>query len=79
LPPLIFTVLVQNNVDQKYGVIAVSFGFAVAVLLLSCTASWDEILTEVGNNKELHFGNVEDIENDIVPTRKEGRNEEISM
>jgi Na+/melibiose symporter-like transporter len=79
LPPLIFTLLVQHDVDQKYGVIAVSFGFGVAVLLLSCTASWDEILAEAGNNKDLHFGSDDDIEKDVVPTSKQGMDEEISM
>jgi hypothetical protein len=53
LPPLIFTVLVQNDVDQKYGVISVSFGFVAAVVLLSCTSSWDEILEEADHNKNL--------------------------
>jgi Na+/melibiose symporter-like transporter len=84
LPPLIFTILVQNDVDQKFGVIAVSFGFAVAILLLSCTASWDEILAEADHNKDLHFvGNddedvVDTIEKDVATT-KHGTDEEASM
>jgi hypothetical protein len=46
LPPLIFTVLVEADVAYKYGVIASSFGFVVAIGLLSCAAPWDEIVKE---------------------------------
>ncbi|KAG7340010.1 vacuole effluxer Atg22 like protein [Nitzschia inconspicua] len=53
LPPLVFTVLVQSNVDQKYGVISTSFGFLVSVFFLSCTGSWDEIVAEADHNKVL--------------------------
>jgi hypothetical protein len=81
LPPLIFTVLVQNDVDQKFGVIAVSFGFGVAVLLLSCTASWDEILAEADHNKDLHLtgDDVDDTMEKDGPTTKHGTDEEASM
>lgn len=53
LPPLIFTILVQSDVDQKFGVISTSFGFLVSVFFLSCAASWDEILAEADHNKDL--------------------------
>jgi len=46
LPPLLFTLLVEADVHQKYGVIVTSFGFLVAVGLLSMTAPWDEIVLE---------------------------------
>jgi Na+/melibiose symporter-like transporter len=81
LPPLIFTLLVQNEVDQKYGVISVSFGFLAAVLLLSCTSSWDEILAEADHNKNVHlldYDVVDVIEKD-VPTTKQGSDEELSL
>ena len=53
LPPLIFSLLVDANVPQKYGVIASSFGFVVGILFLSCTASWEEIVAEADQNKDL--------------------------
>jgi Na+/melibiose symporter-like transporter len=53
LPPLIFSLLVEANVPQKYGVIATSFGFVVGIMFLSCTASWEEILAEADHNKGL--------------------------
>ena len=49
LPPLIFTLLVEVNVSQKYGVIVVSTFFLVAVGLLMCTCSWDEIVEETNS------------------------------
>ena len=38
--------LVTNEVEQKYGVIAVASGLLVAVGLLSLTGSWEEIVDE---------------------------------
>ena len=49
LPPLLFTLLVEANVAQKYGVIVVSTFFLVAVLLLMFTSSWDEIVEEASS------------------------------
>lgn len=46
LPPLLFTILVEANVAQKWGVIVTSFGFFVAICLLMLTGSWDVIVEE---------------------------------
>ncbi|KAG7363884.1 vacuole effluxer Atg22 like protein [Nitzschia inconspicua] len=52
VPALIFTVLVQSNVQQKYGIISTSLGFLIALLFLSCTGTWDEILAEAGHSNK---------------------------
>jgi MFS-type transporter involved in bile tolerance (Atg22 family) len=50
LPPLIFSLLVSNDVSQKYGVMSVTVFFLVAIGLLSCAAPWDEIVDEVSQS-----------------------------
>ena len=49
LPPLLFTLLMEVNVPQKYGIMVVSTFFLVAVGLLMFTCSWDEIVQEVNS------------------------------
>jgi len=46
LPPLLFTLLVEADVAQKWGVIVTSFGFLVATVLLTMAAPWDDIVQE---------------------------------
>lgn len=46
LPPLIFSLMIEADVDYKYGVIATSFGFVISIGFLSCAASWPEIVKE---------------------------------
>jgi MFS-type transporter involved in bile tolerance (Atg22 family) len=46
LPPLLFTILVENDVAQKWGVVVTSFGFLVAAGLLTMTAPWEDIVKE---------------------------------
>ena len=59
LPPLVFSILVEANVDQGYGVIAIS-GFAlIAVALLSMAASWSEILADTEEEKSINNESVE--------------------
>ena len=59
LPPLVFSILVEANVDQGYGVIAIS-GFAlIAVALLSMAASWPEILADTEEEKSINNESVE--------------------
>lgn len=48
-PPLIFSLLVEAGLDQKYGVIAVSGFFTIALIMLSMAAPWEEILEETRN------------------------------
>lgn len=46
LPPLLFTLLVENSVHQKYGVMITCSFFLIAVVLLRFAAPWDEIVAE---------------------------------
>jgi len=46
LPPLIFTLMLQYNIAQKYALIATSMFFLPAIGFLMCAASWDEIVEE---------------------------------
>lgn len=68
LPPLLFSILVENDVDYKYGVIVTSFGFVVSISLLSCTASWPEIVKEAqeggnaGGEVPNHYSEFEQVE-----------------
>jgi MFS-type transporter involved in bile tolerance (Atg22 family) len=52
LPPLLFTILVEQSVHQKYGVIVTASFLLVAAALLRCAAPWDEIVAE--SQKEHH-------------------------
>lgn len=54
LPPLLFSILNEQGVPQKYGVLIACFGFAVSILLLSCTASWPEIVAEAECNAHIN-------------------------
>ena len=55
LPPLIFSALVQSNVDQKYGILAVQSFFVVAIALLSMIR-WTDALEEVHGRDFVHNG-----------------------
>ena len=48
LPPLIFTIMVEANVGQTYGVIAASGFLLLAAGIISCAAPWPEILEDRG-------------------------------
>jgi MFS-type transporter involved in bile tolerance (Atg22 family) len=45
-PPLLFSALVTANISQTFGVVSVSFFLVIAIGILSCAASWPEILEE---------------------------------
>lgn len=45
-PNVIFTVLIENDVSQKYGLIIVTLLFLVAAGILMFAAPWDEIVEE---------------------------------
>lgn len=47
LPPLIFTVLVESGIDQRYGVLTVQSFFLIAIFFASMMAPWDECIREV--------------------------------
>ena len=46
LPPLMFTILVEADVSQTYGVMALAIFFVIAIVLLSQAAEWKEIVAE---------------------------------
>mmetsp|Transcript_22644 Transcript_22644/g.25972 ORF Transcript_22644/g.25972 Transcript_22644/m.25972 type:complete len:535 (+) Transcript_22644:111-1715(+) len=48
--PLLFSVLIENNISQKYGVTLVASGFLVAIICLMFTCSWEELIEEVNTN-----------------------------
>jgi hypothetical protein len=47
---LIFTILVEADVNQTYAVVAVSSFLLVSIFSLQCAAHWDEILEESGRS-----------------------------
>lgn len=46
LPPLIFSVMVESNIDQKFGILAVQSFFGVAIVLLSMIR-WQGALEQI--------------------------------
>ena len=51
LPPLVFSVLVENGVDAKWGMTFMgSFILLAAILLRLGAGTWDEILHESGRS-----------------------------
>jgi MFS-type transporter involved in bile tolerance (Atg22 family) len=50
LPPLTFSIMVEANVGQTYGVIAVSMFLLLAAGIVSLAAPWPEILEEAGRS-----------------------------
>ena len=50
LPPMIFSFLVEMNVHQKFGVIAIGAFGLVAIVFFQMAPSFDEIVREVQNN-----------------------------
>lgn len=51
LPPLIFSVLVQNGTDQKWGVVVVASFLFVAAIILSFLPAWEDVIADVSKNK----------------------------
>jgi MFS-type transporter involved in bile tolerance (Atg22 family) len=68
LPPLIFTVIVEADISQKWGVISISLFFIGGIGLLSCTAPWDEIVAEANKNTKF----------DVVSGKQEEEEEEMN-
>jgi MFS transporter, UMF1 family len=46
LPPLVFSILVENNIPQSIGVMVTSLFFLIAVGALSMSPSWDLVVSE---------------------------------
>lgn len=49
LPPLIFTAATEARVAQKYSIVITSSFFLIAVAILMCSGTWEEILEEAKN------------------------------
>lgn len=52
LPPLIFTIATENQVEQKYAVIAAGAFFLPAFILLMFSGTWEEVLEEAKTKVE---------------------------
>lgn len=78
LPPLLFSILVQSNVSQKWGVVVTAFGYVVSVLLLMCTGTWEEILAEAEHNKDVHLTGSDVDDNDDKVEMKDETNNKLS-
>jgi UMF1 family MFS transporter len=46
LPPLIFSILVEQDVNQKFGILALQGFFVIAILILSLIPSWKQAVVE---------------------------------
>jgi MFS-type transporter involved in bile tolerance (Atg22 family) len=46
LPPLLFVIVIENNIAQKYGWLPVAAFLLIAAGLLSMTGTWEEIVNE---------------------------------
>lgn len=74
LPPLIFSFIVEAEVSQTYGVVAVSTFLVIASGIVSMAAPWSEILEDVGRMPKT------EIEEDQDPAAHQemGAEEELS-
>jgi UMF1 family MFS transporter len=61
LPPLIFSIMVENSIHQKYGILVVTSFFAVAIALLSMLR-WTEALEEVRGSEDTSIKKEKDVE-----------------
>jgi MFS-type transporter involved in bile tolerance (Atg22 family) len=77
LPPLLFTILVEKDVSQKWGVVVTSFGFLVAAGLLTMAAPWEDIVKEA--QQEHAQQSLEEAAKDVeaTPSSDEEGNEEL--
>ena len=60
MPPLLFSVMVEANVRQTYGVVAVGCFLPLAAGIISCAAPWPEILEESGRDPKAEQEVVDD-------------------
>jgi MFS-type transporter involved in bile tolerance (Atg22 family) len=44
--PLVFSILIENNISQKYGVIVVASGLLIGLFFLMLACSWEDIVKE---------------------------------
>jgi hypothetical protein len=48
--PLVFSILIEYDISQKYGVIVVATGFLIGLFFLMLTCSWEDIVKEAHAN-----------------------------
>jgi Na+/melibiose symporter-like transporter len=46
LPPLVFTLMIENGVNQKWGLMSLILFFVVAIGFLCLMSSWEDVLKE---------------------------------
>lgn len=74
LPPLIFSVMVEAEMEQSMGVIAVSGFFTIGFLIMSMASPWEEILEEArSTNQNATEGKMK--ENEVVDTSDDSDND----
>ena len=72
LPPLLFSVMVEANVGQTYGVVAVGCFLPLAAGIISCAAPWPEILEDCGRGLKTEQEVNDDSSNEEHDTPSEG-------
>ncbi len=60
MPPLIFSVLVENGIEAKWGMTCMASFVLLAALLLQLGGTWEEILQESGRSDLIEHGPTED-------------------
>jgi len=61
LPPLLFSLLVEADVSQSIGMMVNSFFFLMAVVCVSFSASWEDILKEVNKTIDNEIDETEEV------------------
>jgi undecaprenyl pyrophosphate phosphatase UppP len=76
LPPLVFTLLVNADIDQKWGLMSIVVFFFIAIGILMMVAPWEEVLKESEKNVDLHFyEDADDDDDDDDDDDKQEKNE----
>ena len=68
LPPLIFSIMVENGINQRYGILVVQIFFAIAIGLLSMLR-WTEALEQVHGSEDEIVKKEQDMEDAPEDTR----------
>jgi UMF1 family MFS transporter len=79
LPPLIFSLMVENNIHQRYGIVAILFFFVIAIAILSML-NWTEAVEQIHGSKDQDVEDAEDEENaPVEPKKRSSSNGRISL
>jgi len=81
LPPLVFTLLMEVNLPQKYGVIVVGVFFLVGAACLMFTSPWEEIVEEITSGAALAAAEAAAKKSgtEEAPAKEAGEKAEVSM